>query len=60
MCCQHFVCDSNEGQEENKLSRQLPAATADVCKFPSVASTCSYHEGIWQCSDVPLLGVTEN
>lgn len=55
MCCQHFVCDSNEGQEENKLSRQLPAATADVCKFPSVASTCSYHEGIWQCSDVPLL-----
>lgn len=60
MCCQHFICDSNEGQEENKLSILLSAATADVYEFLSVASTCSYHEGIWKCRGVPLLGVTKS
>lgn len=60
MCCQHFICDRNEGQEENKLSILLSATTADVCKFLSVASTCSYQKGIWKCGSVSLLGVTQS
>lgn len=60
MCCQHFICDSNEGQGENKLSKLLSTAIADVYTFLSMASTCSYHEGIWKCSGMPLLHVTKN
>lgn len=60
MCCQHFICDSNEGRGENKLREALATATADVYKFLAMALSCSYQEGIWKCSCVPLLGVSES
>lgn len=60
MCCQHFICDSNEGGGENKLHIPLSTATADVCKFLAMALSCVYQEGIWKSSCVPLLSVSES
>lgn len=57
MCCQHFICDSNEGRGENKLSVPLFTATADVYKFLPMAPRCSCHEDIWKCSCALLLCV---
>lgn len=55
MCCQHFVCDFNEGRGENKLSVLLSAATADVYKFLPRAPSRSSQEGIWKGSSALLL-----
>lgn len=59
VCCQHCICDSNEGRGENKLRVRArpPTAAADVYKFLSAARAALTAETFGNAA-VPCCGVS--